>query len=259
MSEKRGWKIRQGSKKGTRRGIYILPNLLTTGSLFAGFFSIVSVLNNRPQVAAYAIVAAALLDGFDGRVARWTRSTSEFGVQYDSLCDLVSFGLAPALFVYVWALKPYGRVGWLAAFLFVLCGALRLARFNVLSADSKKVDFVGLPIPAAALVIATTALFTFHVGSFYRMPPLAVVSLVYVLGFLMVSNLRYRSYKRARITGRKPFGVLVFSVLLLYIVLSVPQVMLLVLSGAYALSGPAEFVYARLKRKAALTTPRTEF
>ncbi|MBI3015335.1 MAG: CDP-diacylglycerol--serine O-phosphatidyltransferase [Candidatus Tectomicrobia bacterium] len=224
----------------------------------SGFFSIVSVLNNRPQLAAYAIVLAALLDGFDGRVARWTRSTSEFGVQYDSLCDLVSFGLAPALFVYVWVLKPYGRVGWLAAFLFILCGALRLARFNVLSADPKRVDYVGLPIPAAALVVASTALFTFHVGSFYRMPPLVVVSLVYTLGFLMVSNLRYRSYKRARFAGRKPFGVLVFAVLLLYIVLSVPQVMLLVLSGAYALSGPAEFVYARLKRKVALPASRTE-
>lgn len=258
MTERRKWGIKKGTRKGVGRGIYILPNLLTTGSLFAGFLSIVSALENRPLIASYAIVMAALLDGFDGRVARWTRSTSEFGVQYDSLCDLVSFGLAPALFVYVWVLKPYGRVGWLTAFLFILCGALRLARFNVLAGDPKRVDFVGLPIPAAALVIVSSALFSLHMGTFYRTPPLVVVGLVYVLAFLMVSNLRYRSYKRAKFSGRKPFGVFVFAVLLLYIVLSVPQIMLLVLSGAYALSGPADFLYTRIKRKEALRASRVE-
>ncbi|MGZ3570120.1 MAG: CDP-diacylglycerol--serine O-phosphatidyltransferase, partial [Thermodesulfobacteriota bacterium] len=131
-----------------RRGIYILPNLFTTGNLFCGFWAIVSVFHEKFEYAAYAILLATVFDALDGKVARLSGAMSKFGVQYDSLADLISFGVAPALLAFAWALRPYGRFGWLAAFLFVVCGALRLARFNVQSSSGEVKYFKGLPIPA---------------------------------------------------------------------------------------------------------------
>src|SRR5262249_13812461 len=145
-----------------RKGVYILPNLFTSGGLFAGFYSIICTLNHEYQQAAVMILVAQLCDMLDGRVARLTRSTSSFGIQYDSLADLVAFGVAPGILVYIWALKPWGRWGWLAASLYVTCGALRLARFNVQIASVEKRHFVGLPIPAAADVIAATVLLYYY-------------------------------------------------------------------------------------------------
>ena len=145
-------------KKSMKKGIYILPNLFTLGNMLCGFYSIISTIEGRFHHAAVAIFIAALADGLDGKIARLTKTCSRFGVEFDSLADLVSFGVAPALLIYIWALRPYQRVGWLAAFLFVICGALRLARFNVQVYTSENKYFTGLPIPAAATTIASFVL-----------------------------------------------------------------------------------------------------
>ncbi|NTW99850.1 MAG: CDP-diacylglycerol--serine O-phosphatidyltransferase [Geobacteraceae bacterium] len=147
-----------------RKGIYILPNLFTTGSMFAGFYGMIAGINGDYRTAAICILVSAVFDGLDGKVARATGTTSKFGVEYDSLADLVAFGVAPGLIMYFWALKPFGRLGWLAAFLFVVCGALRLARFNVQVETVESKRFVGLPIPAAASMVASTVLFFQHMG-----------------------------------------------------------------------------------------------
>lgn len=151
-------KKRERREDSVARGIYILPNLITSGSLFAGFYSIAATYNGQFEKAAMAIIAGVVLDGLDGRVARMTRTTTRFGVEYDSLADLVSFGVAPAFLVYGWALSQFGRWGWLAAFLFLICGALRLARFNVQINTVEKGQFNGLPIPAAATFVASIIL-----------------------------------------------------------------------------------------------------
>src|SRR5512133_1496950 len=169
-----------------KRGIYILPNLVTTGSLFAGFYSLVSTLNGNYQAAAIWIFISAICDGLDGKVARMTGTTSKFGVEYDSLADLVAFGVTPGLMMYAWALKPFGRLGWLAAFLFVVCGALRLARFNVQVNTVESKRFVGLPIPAAASMVSATVLLFYHFGwGSYK--KVTILILIYCLAFLMVS------------------------------------------------------------------------
>src|SRR5471030_2470512 len=144
--------------------VYILPNLLTTGNMFFGFYSMIQSLSGNFTMAAYAIIWAAVFDTLDGRVARLTRSTSKFGMEYDSLSDLVSFGVAPAILLYQWALKPFDRLGWLACFLFLACGALRLARFNVQVASIEKKYFQGLPIPMAAGIVATSVMAADHAG-----------------------------------------------------------------------------------------------
>ena len=152
------------SHENLRRGVYLLPNLLTTGGLFAGFYSIVATMNGNYLVAGWFVLIAAVFDGLDGKVARMTNTTSKFGVEYDSLADLVAFGVAPGLMMYAWALKPFGKLGWLAAFLYVVCGALRLARFNVQITTVESKRFVGLPIPAAAGMAASLVIFFHHMG-----------------------------------------------------------------------------------------------
>src|SRR3990167_6074066 len=143
---------------GIKKGIFLLPNLITSASLFGGFYSIIASLDGEFNKAAIAIIVSAVLDGLDGRIARLTRSTSKFGVEYDSLADLVAFGLAPGILIFTWALRPFGKYGWLAAFLYVVCGALRLARFNVQITTIESKRFNGLPIPAAAAMVASTVL-----------------------------------------------------------------------------------------------------
>jgi CDP-diacylglycerol---serine O-phosphatidyltransferase len=224
--------------------IYILPNLITTGNLFFGFFSVIASIKGQFDHAAYAIVAAAFFDLMDGRLARLTRSTSKFGAEYDSLCDLISFGMAPALMMYLWALSPFGRVGWVACFLFVACGALRLARFNVQVGVVEKNYFQGLPIPMAAGIVASSVL-AFndlemeargHVGLFF---------MTVLLAFVMVSTFRYRSFKDLDLKERMPFRYLVFAVGILVVVALRPEVMLFVLFMSYALLG-AVFGFFRL-------------
>ena len=138
-----------------RKGIHILPSLFTTGNVFCGFYSFIAALNDKYYLAAWAIVLAIIFDVLDGRIARMTKTTSAFGMQYDSLADVISFGMAPAFLCYAWVLKPFGRVGWMAAFLYLLCAALRLARFNTTKPDTQSQHFIGLATPAAAAVIAS--------------------------------------------------------------------------------------------------------
>ena len=233
-----------------RKGIYILPNLFTTGSLFAGFYGMVATMGGDYQTAAIWILVSSIFDGLDGKVARATGTTSKFGVEYDSLADLVSFGVAPGLLMYSWALKPFGRLGWLASFLFVVCGALRLARFNVQVNTVESKRFVGLPIPAAASMVSSTVLFFHHFGWPSSFKKLAILILIYLLAFFMVSNFRYYSFKDPELIKRQPFAFLVLSVLLLIVIAAEPVVMLFVLFICYVLSGPVAFfmTYPRRRR-----------
>jgi len=237
------------------RSIYLLPNLFTTGGLFAGFFAIIAASQGRFGAACIAIFVAAILDGIDGRVARLTNTQSEFGVQYDSLADLISFGMAPALVMYHWALLELrldgvtmGRVGWLAAFLYAACGALRLARFNSQVAVVDKRWFVGLASPAAAGLMAS---FVWTADSLalggYEMR-YAALAVTVIAGLLMVSRIRYSSFKGGG-TGprsdRVPFVALLIAVGVLIALWIDPPKTLLVASALYALSGPAAWAWRR--------------
>jgi len=223
-----------------------LPCLLTCCSLFCGFYSIVASINGHFFAAAVAILIAAVFDCLDGRVARMTGTTSEFGKELDSLCDLVSFGVAPAMLAYLWALTPYGRYGWLAAFLYVATTALRLARFN--SQPSAGYDFVGLPCPAAAMMIATTVMFSRFLGATDTVKHISILLLVYVLSYLMVSNHRYLSFKQMDIKKGKTFQIVVFMLLFLILLATEPPVTLFVVSLLYILHGPALALHAVLTR-----------
>ena len=240
-----------------KRGIYILPNLVTTASLFAGFYSLVATLNRDYYTAAIMIFVSAVCDGLDGKVARMTGTTSKFGVEYDSLADVVAFGVTPALMVYSWALRPYGRLGWLAAFLFAACGALRLARFNVQVNTVESKRFVGLPIPAAACMVAATVLFLQHLNRLpqelfqapFMFKRLALITLIYLLAFLMVSNFRYYSFKDPALIRRQPFGFLLLAVVLLIVVAAEPVVMVFAIMLTYVLSGPVGFLLTWPRRR----------
>ena len=237
-----------------RKGVYILPNLITTAGLFAGFYSIIASLRGDFFIAALAIMAANVFDVLDGRIARVTNTTSRFGIEYDSLCDLVAFGVAPGILVYRWALEPWGTFGWLAASLYVTCGALRLARFNVQIDNVEKRHFLGLPIPAAAEVVASTVMLYYFFGgegATYR--HLIVLIMVYALAALMVSNVRYFSFKEIAIHRRQPFWVLLAVILALKLFIAEPQICLFTIFIVYAASGPFRWAWLygrRLSRRA---------
>jgi CDP-diacylglycerol---serine O-phosphatidyltransferase len=239
---------RNRNREERRRGIYVLPNLVTTASLFCGFYAIIAAISGNFYYAALSILIAAVLDGVDGRIARLTQTTSAFGVQYDSLSDLIAFGLAPGILVFLWALKPFNRFGWMAAFLYVVCGALRLARFNVQTGIISNKFFVGLPIPASASIVATTILFIYQIGGTGSTGYLAVLILIYVLSFLMVSNIPYPSFKGMKLGERRSFNFLVAVVLVFVLVALEPFVMLSVGILGYVLSGPV-LALVRLKKK----------
>jgi CDP-diacylglycerol---serine O-phosphatidyltransferase len=232
-------------RKRKGKSVYLLPNLLTSMSLFAGFYAMVATFNMKFVHAAIAIFVSGLFDMLDGTVARKTGSASRFGLEYDSLSDVIAFGVAPALLAYVWALKSYGRFGWLAGFLFVACGALRLARFNVQVDGVQKKQFLGLPIPAAAMTIAASVLFftKFSIGTDIKR--IFVPILVYALAFLMVSPVKYNSHKEVSILRNKQFEAIVAAILLFIIVLIEPAIMLFVLTMAYMISGPVLFLFRR--------------
>ncbi|MGE5700464.1 MAG: CDP-diacylglycerol--serine O-phosphatidyltransferase [Deltaproteobacteria bacterium] len=231
-------KKRERREDSVARGIYILPNLITSGSLFAGFYSIAATYNGQFEKAAMAIIAGVVLDGLDGRVARMTRTTTRFGVEYDSLADLVSFGVAPAFLVYGWALSQFGRWGWLAAFLYLICGALRLARFNVQINTVEKGQFNGLPIPAAATFVASIILLFYYLGGSGGFKHLALLLAIYVLAFLMVSTVKYNSFKDLEAFRRRPFNTLVVFIFLALLLAAEPQVMIFLFTSAYVVSGP---------------------
>ncbi len=216
--------------------IYVLPNLMTTGNLFCGFFAVIQSIKGNFLFAAYAIVVAAVFDQLDGRLARLTRSTSKFGAEYDSLCDLVSFGMAPATLLFLWALQPFGRLGWVACFLFVACGALRLARFNVQAHVVEKNYFQGLPIPMAAGIVASSVL-AFQDLELEPMGNYGLLIMTILLAFVMVSNFRFRSFKDLDLKERLPFRYLILGLGVLVIVALRPEVMLFVLFMSYAALG----------------------
>ncbi|SMC24079.1 CDP-diacylglycerol--serine O-phosphatidyltransferase [Desulfacinum hydrothermale DSM 13146] len=246
---------RRNPEEETSRGTYILPNLFTTGNLFAGFYGIVSSINGHYFHAAVAILVSCVFDILDGKVARFAKATSRFGIEYDSLADLVAFGVGPALLIYLWALQPFGRLGWLAGFVFVACGALRLARFNVQAGQGPSNYFVGLPIPGAACMIATTVLFLFKIKGQSYNPTLVIFLLeAYVLGFLMVSNIPFNSFKEMEVIKGKPLPALFVLVLLLTVVAAKPPVMLFLMFSAYVLSGPVTYLVKRFRKKRALET-----
>jgi CDP-diacylglycerol--serine O-phosphatidyltransferase len=222
-----------------RKGVYILPNLFTSGGLFCGVFSVVQTIKENYLYAAIAILVALVFDALDGRIARLTKTSSQFGVEYDSLSDVIAFGVAPGVLAYRWALEPWGAWGWLAASLYVICGALRLARFNVQIDIADKKNFVGLPIPAAAAVVATTILMYFFLGGEGMMKKhITLLLLIYVLAGLMVSSIPYYSFKEIHLYKRAPFWTLLLSILVIQLTIAEPQIMLFSIFGLYALSGP---------------------
>jgi CDP-diacylglycerol--serine O-phosphatidyltransferase len=216
--------------------IYVLPNLITTMNLFMGFLAIIQAIKGEYLFSAYAIVAAAVFDQLDGRVARLTHSMSKFGAEYDSLCDLVSFGVAPGIMLYLWALQPFERVGWLVSFLFAACGALRLARFNVQATIIEKAYFQGLPIPMAAGIVASSVL-AFKDLQLDPQGSYIVLFMTILLSFVMVSTFRYRSFKDIDFKNRLPFKYLVIGVGLVALVAVRPEVMLFVVFMSYAVLG----------------------
>lgn len=236
-------------KKVRRKGVYLLPNLVTTAALFAGFYAIISGMQGNFVSAGAAIIVAQLLDGFDGRVARMTNTTSAFGVEYDSLSDMVSFGLAPALVIFSWGLEPLGKFGWAAAFIFAACAALRLARFNTQAATADNRYFVGLASPPAAAVLATLV-WSWPGGEPAREVAIAVAVLTMLLGLLMVSNVRYFSFKGFNMRGRVPFVVMLAALLIFVVVVVDPPRVLLLMALIYCLSGPAMWVYRYRQRTA---------
>jgi len=228
------------TQKRVHKGVYILPNLLTTASLFSGFLGMLWALDGDFDGAAMAILFAALMDGLDGKVARLTNTASEFGVQYDSLSDLAAFGIAPALILWQWHLHVFGRLGIAVAFMFAACGALRLARFNVSAnqATAGKKFFTGLPIPAAGCTVATFILFQDCIPPSMRglLPP-AVLLLALVLGMLMVSRIRYASFKEYGFLRAHPFSSFVTVVLLFSLIVSQPRLLGFLILIGYIFSG----------------------
>lgn len=231
-----------------QRGIYLLPNLFTTGALFAGFYAMTSAIGGRYETAVISIFVAMILDGLDGRVARLTNTQSEFGAQYDSLSDMVSFGVAPALVMYLFAFSNLGKVGLFAAFVHTAGGALRLARFNTQLATADKRYFQGLPSPAAAAIPAGFIWVCIEYG--YDMAVLKYVALLLITctGLLMVSNFRYSSFKEIDFKGKVPFFVAIAVMLGISFVMAQPQTMLFLLFLGYAISGPVVTLVMRRRR-----------
>jgi CDP-diacylglycerol--serine O-phosphatidyltransferase len=226
-----------------KKGIYVLPNLFTTANLFCGFYSAIASMKGMYEIAAVAILIAVVLDSLDGRIARMTHTTSRFGGEYDSLCDLVTFGVAPSLLVYNWSLLAYGKWGWLGAFLFCVCGALRLARFNVQIGVIDSRVFNGLPIPGAAAAMATGVLLYYYLGGEGRFSNLSIMISVIALSLFMVSSIKYYSFKDLNFFSRKPFMSFVLIVLVLVIVVAEPEIMMFTFAFGYSFSGPVWTLY----------------
>ncbi|WP_051174506.1 CDP-diacylglycerol--serine O-phosphatidyltransferase [Marinimicrobium sp. LS-A18] len=236
--------VSENGKKVRHRGVYFLPNLFTTGALFAGFYAIISAMHGNFDSAAIAIFVAMALDGLDGRVARLTNTSSAFGEQYDSLSDMVSFGLAPSLVMFSWALSDLGKLGWAAAFVFAVCAALRLARFNTQIGVVDKKYFVGLASPPSAAILASIV-WTGHSGDVSVSVAVASALITTIAGLLMVSNVRYYSFKDIDFRGRVPFVVMLMVVGVFVVVSINPPVVLLCMSVTYGLSGPVIWLWRR--------------
>lgn len=238
-------------KKTHPRGIFLLPNLLTTAALFSGFYSVVAAMKGYFDIAAIAIYVAMIADTLDGRVARLTNTQTAFGAEYDSLSDMVAFGVAPALLVYSWSLSHLGKLGWLAAFLFTAATALRLARFNTQAHDQDKSYFQGLPCPAGAAVVAGTIWLcsSYDVVGSGILIAIPVAILTIAVAGLMVSTIRYHSFKNIDLKGKVPFFVVLVPVVLIATIAVEPPEILFGVFFAYAISGPAMTLWQLKKMK----------
>jgi CDP-diacylglycerol--serine O-phosphatidyltransferase len=259
-------RMRTSLRERRRQVIYVVPNLLTTGNLFCGLYAIMAVFGANYMKAAIAILVALVFDMLDGQSARWTKTTSQFGIEYDSLADLVSFGVAPGMLIYSWALSSYGLVGLAVVFAFVGCGALRLARYNVLAATADNRYFMGLPIPAAAATIASLMLLDHHILRLGReVKPVLILIVTFVLAFLMVSTIKYTKFKGMKLRAGEGFMYLVWGVIGVMLIVAAiaalarisqaePEMLisiaLFVLFAAYALSGVVMLAVNLMRRTA---------
>ncbi|MBT8138451.1 MAG: CDP-diacylglycerol--serine O-phosphatidyltransferase [Gammaproteobacteria bacterium] len=240
-----------GGKKERRAGIYLLPNLFTSAALFAGFYAIVAGMNGEFGLAGLAIFFGQLLDGVDGRVARLTNTQSQFGQEFDSLSDMVTFGLAPALIMFMWCLSGLGTLGWAVAFVYVASAAVRLARFNAQAETADNRYFTGLASPPAATLIASTVWLGHEYGyTSATLPGWLVITMTVqtaVVGFLMVMNVRYSSFKGIDFGSRVPVVALLFFLLMLVLIAANPPIVLFIIAFTYALSGPVIALYRRIR------------
>lgn len=235
--------------KPARKGVYILPNLFTAGSMFVAFWGILAAFKGNYSDCAIAIFGSALLDGMDGKVARLTNSASEFGVQMDSLADAIAFGTTPALMVYLWQLENFGQLGLAVSFLFMACGVLRLARFNVMTATISKKFFIGLPIPAGGCALAGMVLFGQYIPQ--GMQPFTsgiALGLTFILALLMVSRVRYFSFKEFGFLKAKPLSWLVAGLLFFSLIVAEPRLMGFIAAIGYLASGPV-YTFFFFRRK----------
>lgn len=242
----RGRRFRRDKMK---KGIYVLPNLFTTASMFCGFYAIISSMKDEFLLAAAAVLVAWVLDGLDGRMARMTNTTSKFGMEYDSLSDVVAFGVAPGILAYNWSLMPYGKWGWLVSFLFAACGALRLARFNVQVSVIDKSLFNGLPIPAAAITLSSTILLFDFLGYTGKFNHISILIGMVALALLMVSSVKYYSFKDMNYFLKKPFMSVVLILGILIVAIAEPQISIFTFAFGYAISGPLWTIYRLITRK----------
>lgn len=238
---------REGRKP--KKGVYLLPNTITLCGMFAGFYAILSAINGNFLHAAWAIILANVFDGLDGWIARLTNTTTRFGIELDSLSDIVAFGVAPSIMMYKWALAPFGRVGWAAAFLFVACGALRLARFNIQTGSPGSKAFKGMPIPGAATILASIVIFYYEFWTGMPEKNIFFPIITILLSLLMVSTLRYHGLKEIDFRERKPFWVLIVFVLALFVLFVHPQTAIFIFAMSYLLWGIIENVYLFLKKQ----------
>ncbi len=248
--------VSEGGKTIRRRGIFLLPNLLTLGALFAGFYAIIAGMAGDFNEAGWAIFIAGILDGLDGRIARLTNTQSAFGAQFDSLSDMVSFGVAPALIMFSWAFDDIGRLGWAASFIYMSCAALRLARFNVQLGTTDKRFFVGLQSPLAAGVVTFLPWvgYRYDLGVTQAMG-IALAAVTIFIGLLMVSNYRYISFKEIDFKGTVPYFFFVAAVVLLVVIAQNPHETLLLMSVTYSITGPLMWVYRKQQSMRAKPTP----
>jgi CDP-diacylglycerol--serine O-phosphatidyltransferase len=237
-----------GGQRVRRRGVYLLPSIVTMGALFAGFYGVVAAMNGQFESAVLAVIAAGFLDGMDGRVARLTNTQSAFGAELDSLADMVSFGVAPALVVFSWGLGPLGRFGWAFAFIYIAGAALRLARFNTQIDTADKRFFSGLASPAAAGLIVSMVWLAVDRGLEGTELPLALSVVAGIAtasaGVLMVTNIPYHSFKGVNLRGRVPFVIALLVPLVFAVIMVDPPLMLLIIGAAYACSGPVQKVWS---------------
>ncbi len=236
-----------------RKGIYILPSTVTLCGMFCGFYAILAAFKGNYVFGAWAILVALIFDGLDGWVARVTHTTTKFGIELDSLSDLIAFGVAPAVLIYSWGLQPFGRFGWGVAFLFVICGALRLARYNVQMGSEESMAFTGMPIPGAATIIASMVLFYAEIWGDLTGKNYAALFLPFLLAMLMVSTLRYHGLKEISSKKRMPFWLLVAVVMAIILIFMYPEIVIFTFAALYMFLGIVEGVVVfHKKRKATI-------